>query len=187
MHLRTEKLQATSIKVMFGDKMGKQPYLQYTYHRNTVTESDFNLYFATLGSRFISGGDWNAKHTYWSSRLINPRGRQLYKPIQRLGLHCMTTRKPTYCPTNSNRIPDLLDFFIFRNINQNYMTVEECTDLTSDHTPVVLNVNATVVLTSPPARLYNNYTDWELYQDIITSEFNLMGALNTTDDIEEAI
>ena len=36
-------------------------------------------YFETLGPRFIAGGDYNAKHPRWGSRLTTTRGRELHK------------------------------------------------------------------------------------------------------------
>lgn len=54
----------------------------YCPPRYTIKEADFNDFFQTLGSRFIAGGDYNAKHTFWGSRLVLPRGRELLKCIQ---------------------------------------------------------------------------------------------------------
>ncbi|GBP35810.1 Probable RNA-directed DNA polymerase from transposon BS [Eumeta japonica] len=31
----------------------------------------FSDFFKTLGNRFIAGGDWNAKHSHWGSRITN--------------------------------------------------------------------------------------------------------------------
>jgi len=35
----------------------------------------FTDFFRKLGNRFIVGGDYNAKHTHWGSRLITQKGR----------------------------------------------------------------------------------------------------------------
>jgi len=38
-------------------------------------------FFNTLGDRFIAAGDYNAKHTHWGSRLVTPKGKQLYNAL----------------------------------------------------------------------------------------------------------
>ena len=49
--------------------------------------------FANLGSRFIAGGDYNAKHLWWGYRLPTPkpRGPQLYADMQADNLAPMST------------------------------------------------------------------------------------------------
>lgn len=183
----TDKLQATSIKVVFNEKVETAFSAVYCPPRHKLTKDDYNKYFSSLGSRFICGGDWNAKHTYWGSRLITHRGRQLYNTVQDLRLECMTSREPTYWPSDRNKIPDLLDFYITQSISQNYMTIQTCTDLSSDHTPVILNVSTTVVLVEPVKRLYNKHTNWKMYQDKIKIELKLTNPLKTVEDIENAI
>ncbi|GBP13790.1 Probable RNA-directed DNA polymerase from transposon BS [Eumeta japonica] len=63
-------LQATSIRV--EDRSG---FLNlsaiYCPPRHTIKEEMFSDFFKTLGNRFIAGGDWNAKHSHWGSRITN--------------------------------------------------------------------------------------------------------------------
>jgi hypothetical protein len=40
----------------------------------TVKQAQFDGFYNTLGQRFIVGGDYNAKHTDWGSRLVTPKG-----------------------------------------------------------------------------------------------------------------
>ncbi|VVC28797.1 Endonuclease/exonuclease/phosphatase [Cinara cedri] len=41
-------------------------------------ETRFTSFFQTLGdARFISGGDYNAKHSHWGSRLITPKNAKI--------------------------------------------------------------------------------------------------------------
>jgi len=73
----------------------------------------------TLGNRFIAAGDYNPKHTQWGSRLISPRERELLKAIDTMNLSTVSTGKLTYWPTDSEKIPDLLDFDITGGIPKN--------------------------------------------------------------------
>jgi len=49
----------------------------YCPRRHKVDEQ----FFQTMGSRFIAGGVYIAKHTYWGSRLITTKGRESRKSI----------------------------------------------------------------------------------------------------------
>jgi hypothetical protein len=53
-----------------------------------------------MNSRFIIGGDCNAKHTHWGWRLITTKGRELYKAVADNGCEITPTGKPTYCPAD---------------------------------------------------------------------------------------
>ncbi|VVC34682.1 Pre-C2HC domain,Endonuclease/exonuclease/phosphatase [Cinara cedri] len=108
-------------------------------------EIKFAEFFHTLGSRFIVGDDYNAKHTHWESRLITQKGRALLKVAKNINAEIITTSKPTYWPTDPNKIPDLLDFFIMKGKSYNYIEVLELTELTSDHIPVLLTLSFNVI------------------------------------------
>jgi hypothetical protein len=56
-----------------------------------------------MKSRFIIGGDFNAKHTHWASRLITTKGRELYKAVADTGCVIVSTGKPTYWPTDPKK------------------------------------------------------------------------------------
>jgi hypothetical protein len=58
-----------------------------------------NAFIYALGHIFLVGVDFNAKHQYWGSRLINPKGRELYQTIQEKQVEILSTGKPTYWPT----------------------------------------------------------------------------------------
>jgi hypothetical protein len=58
-----------SFRLLCGTKDGKK------------SESEVEKYYYTLGHRFISGGDYNAKHTNLGSRLTSPRGQVLLKTL----------------------------------------------------------------------------------------------------------
>lgn len=143
----------------------RQPYIQITsvcIQRNgsdlivgasycppghTITKTQFLQVFDKLGDKFILGGDFNVKHTAWGSRLITPtKGKELLTAINegKCGFH--SSGKPTYWPTDTNKVPDLIDFFISRGINNNCTFTEGLDDLSSDHTPVLLTLSATVII-----------------------------------------
>jgi hypothetical protein len=88
-----------------------------------------------MNSRFNIGGDFNAKNTHLSSRLITTKGCELCKAVADTGCEIISTGKPMYWPTDPKKLPDLLEFFVVKNISTNYIKIEEGFDLNSDHTP----------------------------------------------------
>jgi hypothetical protein len=57
------------------------------------------------------------------SRLITSKGLALYKVIQENNLNILSTGETTYWPTDSNKIPDLLDFAVIKGISDVYSTI----------------------------------------------------------------
>lgn len=88
--------------------------------------------------KFIMGGDFNAKHTYWGSRLTNTKGKELFQAIEVSGSECISTGCATYWPTDKSKQPDLIDFFITRKISKSSLEIREGYDLNSDHSPIYL-------------------------------------------------
>lgn len=43
----------------------------YCPPRHAITADQFTHFFTLLGKCFLAGGDYNAKHTVWGSRLVS--------------------------------------------------------------------------------------------------------------------
>jgi hypothetical protein len=82
----------------------------YLPPKPTVKQEHLEDYYNTLGRRFIAGGDYNAKHTDWRFRLITPRGSEVFNTMDKNNLKHLSTREPTYWPSDRNKLPDLEDF-----------------------------------------------------------------------------
>jgi hypothetical protein len=113
----------------------------------------------TLGKKFIVRGDFNSRHTVWGSGLIITKGRELYKLIHENNFSTISTGTPTYWPTDENKIPDLVDFFITNGISPNYISVTASFDLASDHTPIIATISTSVILWNPKPILHNSKTN----------------------------
>lgn len=77
---------------------------------------DFDLLFQHLSGNWIAGGNYNTKHLTWGSRLTSTRGRELVKVLTRNGFTTLSSGEPTYWPSHRNCIPDVIDFFISREL-----------------------------------------------------------------------
>lgn len=61
-----------------------------------------------IDQSIIITGDFNIKHSYFSSRNTNQNGKRLYAFPQNSLISVLSQYRPTYFPTNGNR-PDVLD------------------------------------------------------------------------------
>lgn len=130
------------------------------------------------------GGDFNAKHTYWGSRLTTTKGRELYDAAKKTGCEFVSTGKPTYWPTDVNKIPDLVDFFVINKLSRNFIQVQEGLDLDSDHSPIYLTLSETVIVKEENPYLSNKFTDWLSFKHILKDKINISTPIETTDQLE---
>ena len=106
-------LQATSVIVK---EWGGPITISAVYcpPKHAIKQNQFEQFYTTLGHRFIAGGDYNAKHPQWGSRLTTPKGRELYKTLADNNLQLLSTGQPTHWPTDRNKTPDLIDFCVVK-------------------------------------------------------------------------
>lgn len=101
----------------------------YSQPKHTIKNSQYEDFFSTLGHRFIADGDFNAKHALWESKTPNPKSRELHKAVQNLHLHTLSTREPTYWPSDSRKTPELLDFCITKGMSGLRLRANSCLEL----------------------------------------------------------
>jgi len=89
----------------------------YSSPKHIIKSEQYIKFLETLGNRFIAIRDYNAKHMQWESRLTSLRGRELLKAIDIMNLSTVSIGEPTYWPTDSKNISDLLDFGITRSMH----------------------------------------------------------------------
>lgn len=160
----------------------------YCPPRYSFRKEDHLSMFDMLGTRFILGGDFNSKHIHWGSRLTTHKGKVLYEAVRESRCESLSTGKPTYWPTDTSKIPDLIDFFIIKNISVNYLQVEESFDLNSDHSPIILKLSDTILQKQNNyPTLVNKYTDWDGFQQVLEERINLNSPLTTADQIDEEL
>lgn len=173
---KTPHIQATSIQV--NDEHGPLTVSAlYCPPKHIITSAQFNQYFQSLGPRFIAAGDFNAKHEIWGSRLSNAKGKNLLNSINSNNSTFLSTGEPTYWPTDRNKTPDLIDFFVVKNVNITNATVSSILELTSDHTPIQLNLFSNIESDPDNQSLYNNKTNWETFKEFIEQNLELKIAL----------
>jgi len=129
----------------------------YSPPKHTIKEADYTRFFNTLGNRFLVGGDYNAKHILWGARTTTTKGKELYKSMIINNLKYLSTRQPTYWPSDMHRHPDLLDFCITKGIHTQRAEIASCLDLSSDHTPIIITLHTHFIKKQQKPSFYNNY------------------------------
>lgn len=181
-----EHIQATSICL---EEWAGQCVISAVYcpPKHSIKRHQFANYFKTLGDKFLAGGDYNAKHIQWGSRITSSKGKQLWECMQDEKLDHISTGHPTYWPTERRKIPDLLDFCVTKGIARPLVMAETCYDLSSDHSPVLITLNMQVLKLSPPRFLTNQHTNWTQFKSTLTRECSLNIPLKTKDEIDSAV
>ena len=161
----------------------------YCPPRFSMTKEKFEEFFSTLGGRFLACGDYNAKHTYWGSRLMNPRGRQLYKALvdRNNGLDIVSPGQPTYWPADPKKIPDLIDFAITKNINRNSISTEMSYDLSSDHSPIIVSYYGRTNISKFHTETYYFKTNWLKYKKYISSHIHTDLCIQCEEDVDKSV
>jgi hypothetical protein len=174
-------IQATSVRVK-GPMRDTTITAVYCPPRHNLKAEHFEAFFQILGPSFLTGGDFNSKNTLWESRLTTTKGRKLAKVIQAQNYSYLSTGFPTYWPTDANKIPDLLDFFITNGISATYAEVQPSYDLTSDHIPIIVTISITIVVRQPAPRLHTSHTNWAKYKTLVRDKVNTIMKLKTSED-----
>ncbi|KAF6208005.1 hypothetical protein GE061_016454 [Apolygus lucorum] len=139
-----------------------------------------------MKQKFLMGGDYNAKHARWASATTNPRGRLLHDAVHQLNLEVYHPLEPTHYPVNPRHSPDILDIFLGKSMNHMNPNVRVIHALSSDHYPVLMNLNGTI-----PCRNRNNLIrhpfNWKIYGHVLANLTDLSMPLKTPQDIDKAV
>jgi len=66
---------------------------------------------------------------------------------------------PTYWPTDPRKVPDLIVIALTKNIPRNIISAKTLSDLSSDHSPVLLTLLQSTKTTEHPLRLTSHRTN----------------------------
>jgi hypothetical protein len=152
-----------------------------------IKKEQYNAFINALGYRFLAGGDFNAKHQYWVSCLISPKGRELYQTLKEKRLKILSTGEPTYWPKDINKTPVLLDFFILKWLSHNSVDIRPNLQLASDHPPIIATISTHIITHQKPPKLHNSQTNWEAFRTQIEDNLRLNIPFKIAKDIEEAV
>lgn len=183
----TDHIQAACITAKLHCGTSVNIAAVYSPPKHRITASDYEVFFQHLGEKWIIGGDFNAKHHQWGSRVISTKGRELYQALINTNSNCISKGDPTYWPADINKLPDCIDFFILHGMAPNYIDIDNISDLSSDHTPIVLTLSDTLLYKQTTPKLTSKYTDWDIFREEVDKRINLHLRLKTPVELEEAL
>ncbi|GBP11257.1 Probable RNA-directed DNA polymerase from transposon BS [Eumeta japonica] len=88
------------------------------------------------------------------------QGRTLFNTITKMGLDVISSGEPTYWPSDRQKIPDVIDFGVTKNISRELVDVEASLDLSSDHSPTIVSIRI-------PQRYEQPFTNMNVISHII--------------------
>jgi hypothetical protein len=138
-----------------------------------------------MGHKWILGGDFNAKHSSWGSRLTSPQGCVLHRASQCYNCHPISTGSPTYWPTDRDKLLNVIDFFLAKGVPIHHTTAECITDLGSDHLPLILTVSNMPVSVDISRPLTNKTTDWDRYRELVHNQLDLKVQLQSPEELDQ--
>ena len=181
--LQTREYQVTAVKINTAKGWITLAAI-YIPPRHNLKRLDYSNLLNKFKGKYIIGGDFNAKNLAWGSNLTTTKGRELLMAIKDHNCEVFSTSKPTYWPTDVKKVPDLIDFFVTKNISCNYIEVDEEFTLSSDHSPIVMTLSAKIIKKEASPTLTNKYTDWNSFRRILEETIQLKVSIKNPDELE---
>jgi hypothetical protein len=97
----------------------------------------------------------------WESRFFTPKGRELLKTMESNNLKHLSAGEPIYCPSNRNKVPELVDFCVTESILQDFALAKSCFDLSSSHSSVFVTLTTDALIQGKESFLSNRHTNWD--------------------------
>ena len=99
---RHENIQSTCIAIEDNTEETTVSAIYFPPKRHNKYD-DYDRFIKTLGNRFIAGGNYNAKNTFFGSTLLTTKGQDLHKVMKNNNLKHFSTRQPTYWPSDPKK------------------------------------------------------------------------------------
>lgn len=181
----TTQLQMASIKIVTtsGELAISSLYLP---PKIPWTEADFNQILNDLGSKFIIGGDFNAKSRLWGSFRGDVRGRCLQQAVQSSSAQILATGHATHYPADTNRTPSHIDLFVYNGLRPENFMIRTEYQLSSDHLPIVVTYDTVPVITTKMSRLLPSGANLDVFRLELEKTLDLNLEILLPEDIEDA-
>ncbi|GFW56819.1 probable RNA-directed DNA polymerase from transposon X-element [Trichonephila clavipes] len=112
------------------------------------------------GSNCIIAGDLNAAHVNWHNSSSSRCGVSLYNLVRNLrGAKLVAPQTPTHLQQRQ-RFGSVIDLAVFKHIPYNH-SIRVLNDLSSDHYPVILELNLNTSIIKNPEQLSTNWLNFK--------------------------
>lgn len=183
-HIQTTNIENTAIEIKTPNTslrivaVYKRPILpMLNSDLETLIDSSPNI---------IIAGDLNAKHHSWYSTNTNQAGRILFDYINsRNDTAVFSPSFLTHYPNNLHHAPDVLDVAILKNFIPRHSIENFPTDLSSDHTPIIMELFIKAAQLSLPAP--SHIVNWQSFQSSMKETTFHHNPGTSQDSIDKAI
>ncbi|KAM8702266.1 hypothetical protein ACLKA7_007608 [Drosophila subpalustris] len=172
------------LETSLGEVLVAAAYLPPRLYWN---QQDFNALLLQLGQRFIIGGDFNAKHRLWGNHRADSRGLAFHDALAGCSAQVLATGRPTFFPYNRLNVPSCLDFFVYKGMPDNLLSVREEYDLSSDHLPLLASISSSVSLSNGSNSILPLGANISKFRQILDAAIHLNMTLSSTDDVDNAV
>jgi hypothetical protein len=107
--------------------------------------------------------------------------------MERYNLNNLSTGKPTYWPSDRNKLPDLVDFCVTKGIPPDFSVAQSSLDLSFDHSPVLVTLTSHAINQEKQPSLSNRLTNWDYFRRLVNERLILNVPLKADADIEAAV
>ncbi|CAG9835273.1 unnamed protein product [Diabrotica balteata] len=83
--------------------------------------------------------------------------------------------------------PDLVDFAVTMGLPNNHLRASSCYDLSSDYSPVLIEISSEILYRTPSPILTNKSANWEQFIELLTNKLELNISLKKNLEIDNAI
>ncbi|GBP97488.1 Probable RNA-directed DNA polymerase from transposon X-element [Eumeta japonica] len=105
-----------------------------------------------------------------------------------MGLDVISSGEPTYWPSDRQKIPDVIDFGVTKNISRELVDMEASLDLSSDHSPTIVSIRIPQRYELPFTNMnVISRTNWLRFKKYLSSHCSESIRLRTPGDIELGI
>jgi hypothetical protein len=124
----------------------------YLPPKHIVKQEKLETFYNILGQRFIAGSDYNSKHTAWGSLSLCPEDEKSTKQWNTYTYDISLRANPPTGPMTEKKLSELLDFCVTKGIPSNSAAATSSFDLSSDHSPVIVDLTTHALPTETPPR-----------------------------------
>ncbi len=78
----------------------------------------------------------------------------------------------------------LLIFFMINDVDKKRCVINSSLDLSSDHTPIILNLHTSAQLIEKSAKLYNRKTNWQMFRNVLDENIKFNISLKNDSELE---
>ena len=169
LHHNSDKIQGATIQFV-AQQWSLTISAIYCSPRLAISTDEYTTPFRFPRSRFLSVGDWNAKHTVWGARLITQKDRNPFKVLSSYNSHYFSISGRTYWPTDLTKLREFLDFLVACGIPANSIKVESAFELSPDYSPVTATIGASTTNKAPIPTIATTHTIWDKFRAYINEK-----------------